>query len=145
MAGTNDVDGTEWVASMGNFMGLFDHDWLGIPSTGKITFLPYVEFSQISDGKICESAFFCDIISVMNQVGLSPLPTPTGANIINPGPRTHDGVMLDIQDEAESKKTLELANRMCDDLVSDGHPRRAYRSDVGPRRAQRIRPERLAV
>jgi len=120
MAGTNDVDGTEWVTSMGNFMGLFDHDWLGIPSTGKITFLPYVEFSRVSEGKICESAFFCDIISVMQQVGLTPLPIQTGAAIINPGPRTHDGLLFDIQDEAESAKTLELVNRMCDDLVSDG-------------------------
>ena len=120
MAGTNNEDGTEWVTSMGNFMGLFDNDWLGIPSTGKITFLPYVEFSRISDGKICESAFFCDIIRVMRQVGLTPLPLETGAEIINPGPRTHDGLLFDIQDPAESKKTLDLVNRMCDDLVSDG-------------------------
>ncbi len=120
MAGTNSVDGTEWVTSMGQFMGLFDNDWLGIPSTGKITFLPYVEFNKISNGKISESAFFCDIISVMKQVGLTPLPIQTGAEIVNPGPRTHDGLMFDIQDEAESAKTLELVNRMCDDLVSNG-------------------------
>ncbi len=120
MAGTNSVDGAEWVTSMGKFMGLFDEDWLGIPSTGKITFLPYVEFNRISDGKISESAFFCDIISVMKQVGLTPLPIQTGADIINPGPRTHDGLMFNVQDPAESKKTLDLANRMCDDLVSDG-------------------------
>lgn len=120
MAGTNSEDGSEWVTSMGKFMGLFDEDWLGIPATGKITFLPYVEFNRISDGKISESAFFCDIISVMNQVGLTPLPIQTGADIVNPGPRTHDGLMFDVQDPAESKKTLDLANRMCDDLVSDG-------------------------
>ncbi len=120
MAGTNNEDGSEWVTSMGNFMGLFDNDWLGIPSTGKITFLPYVEFNQISDGKISQSAFFCDIISVMKQVGLTPLPVQTGAEIINPGPRTHDGLLFGIQDPAESKKTLDLANRMCDDLVADG-------------------------
>jgi len=120
MAGTNSVDRTEWVTSMGQFMGLFDNDWLGIPSTGKIIFLPYVEFNRITDRKISESAFFCDIISVMNQAGLTPLPIQTGADIINPGPRTHDGLMFDIQDPAESKKSLDLANRMCDDLVADG-------------------------
>ena len=120
MAGINEVDGTEWVTSMGTFMGLFDHDWLGIPSTGKITFLPYAEFSRISDGKICESAFFCDIIRVMKQVGVTPLPIQTGAEIINPGPRTHDGLLFEIQDEAESRKTLTLVNRMVDDLLSDG-------------------------
>ena len=137
MAGANNEDGTEWVTSMGNFMGLFDNDWLGIPATGKITFLPYVEFNKISDGKISESAFFCDIISVMKQAGLSPLPIQTGAEIINPGPRTHDGLMLDIQDEAESEKTLELVNRMCDDLVSDGlespssNLRKTWHDDMG--------------
>ena len=120
MAGANNEDGSEWVTSMGNFMGLFDNDWLGIPSTGKITFLPYVEFNRITDGKISESAFFCDIISVMKQVGLTPLPIQTGAEIINPGPRTHDGLMFDIQDPAASKKSLELANKMCDDLIADG-------------------------
>ncbi len=122
MAGTNSVDGAEWVTSMGKFMGLFDEDWLGIPSTGKITFLPYVEFNRISDGKISESAFFCDIISVMKQVGLTPLPIQTGADIINPGPRTHDGLMFNVQDPAESKKSLDLANRMCDDLVKARKP-----------------------
>ncbi len=119
MAGTNSVDGTEWVTSMGQFMGLFDNDWLGIPATGKIIFLPYAEFNRISDGKISESAFFCDIISVMNQAGLTPLPMQTGADIINPGPRTHDGLMFDVQDPAASAKTLELVNKMLDDLLTD--------------------------
>ncbi|MCH8867656.1 MAG: nuclear transport factor 2 family protein [Proteobacteria bacterium] len=119
MAGTNSQDGTEWVTSMGQFMGLFDNDWLGIPATGKIIFLPYVEFNRISDGKISESAFFCDIISVMNQAGLTPLPMQTGADIINPGPRTHDGLMFDDQDPAASAKTLELVNKMLDDLLTD--------------------------
>jgi hypothetical protein len=54
----------------------------------------------------------------MKQVGLTPLPTQTGAEIINPGPRTHDGLMFDIQDEAESTKSLQLVNRMKDDFVS---------------------------
>ena len=118
MAGTNEIDGTEWVTSMGNFMGLFDNDWLGIPSTGKIAFIPYVEFSRISNGKICESAFFCDIIRVMKQVGLTPLPIQTGAEFINPGPRTHDGLLFEIQDVAESTKSRQLVNRMKDDFVA---------------------------
>ena len=118
MAGTNEIDGTEWVTSMGNFMGLFDNDWLGIPSTGKIAFIPYVEFNRISNGKICESAFFCDIIRVMIQVGLTPLPLQTGAEFINPGPRTHDGLLFEIQDVAESTKSRQLVNRMKDDFVA---------------------------
>ena len=113
MAGANILDeGGEWVTSMGNFMGLFDNDWLGIPSTGKIAFLPYVEFTRVDSGKITESAFFCDILSVMKQVGLDPLPIQTGAEFVHPGPRTHDGLLFDIQDKVETKKSLDLVHRM---------------------------------
>jgi hypothetical protein len=105
MAGLNDVDGneTEWVCSMGHLMGLFDHEWLGIPPTRKLAFLRYAEFNRITEGKISETAFFCDILSVMQQAGLHPLPPQTGAFFITPGPRTHDGLMLYAdQDPAES-------------------------------------------
>lgn len=120
MAGANEVDDgeSEWVCSMGHMMGLFDHTWLGIPSSGKIAFLRYVEFNRITDGKISETALFCDIISVMQQVGLHPLPLQTGAAFITPGPRTHDGLMFDQQDPSESKKTIDLINQMISDLTT---------------------------
>ena len=120
MAGLNDVDDgeTEWVCSMGHMMGLFDNDWLGIPSSGKMAFLRYVEFNRISGGKIAETALFCDIISVMQQVGLNLLPLQTGAAFITPGPRTHDGLMFEKQDPVESKKTIDLINQMIHDLTT---------------------------
>jgi ketosteroid isomerase-like protein len=120
MAGANDVDGgeSEWVCSMGHMMGLFDNNWLGIPSSGKMAFLRYVEFNRITDGKISETALFCDIISVMQQVGLNMLPLQTGAAFITPGPRTHDGLMFEKQDPAESKKTIDLINQMISDLTT---------------------------
>ena len=119
-AGPNIIDGTLWVTSMGKFMGLMDNPWLGIPPTGKIVLLPYCEFHRIEDGRIAESALWIDIISVMMQAGLQPLPVQTGAAIVNPGPRPADGVLLDPQDETESRKTLDLILEMCDDLVNDG-------------------------
>ena len=121
MAGLNQIDGFKslWVTSMGKFMGLFDVDWLGIPATGKIALLPYCEFHRVAGGKIAESAFFCDIISVMKQAGRQPLPEQTGAEIVNPGPRTGDGLLFGEQDEGESQKTLRLITRMCDALVAD--------------------------
>ncbi len=119
MAGPNLIDGKMWVTSMGKFMGLFDHDWLGIPSTGKIALLPYCEFHRVDSGKIAESALWIDIISVMKQAGVNPLPVQTGAEIVNPGPRTGDGLLFDAQDPAESKKTLDLIMEMCNDLVGD--------------------------
>ncbi len=73
MAGASEVDGTNWVCSMGHLMGLFDADWLGIPASGKMAFLRYIDFNCIKDGKIVRSGFFCDIIGVMHQVGMRAL------------------------------------------------------------------------
>ena len=120
MAGTSEIDGGEWVCSMGHLMGLFDEDWLGIPATRKMAFLPYVDFNRITDGKISETGFFCDIISIMQQAGVNPLPLQTGAAILTPGPLTHDGLLFDEQDPAESKQTLDLVNQMRLDLTGSG-------------------------
>lgn len=117
MAGPSLTDGRMWVTSMGTFLGLFDGDWLGIPATGKLVQIPYCEFHQVSGDHIAESTLWLDIISVMKQAGWNPLPMQTGAEMINPGPRTHDGLLFDAQDDAESKKTLDLIMRMCRDLV----------------------------
>ena len=118
MAGTSIVDGNLWLTSMGKFMGLFDRDWLGIPSTRKIVLLPYCEFIRIDNGKIAETALWVDIISVMRQVGLTPLPTATGAEVVIPGPRTNDGLLFEEQDAAETEKTLQLTDRMRDDFTA---------------------------
>ena len=118
MAGLNDADDQEtlWVASMGHMMGLFDAAWIGIPPTNRMAFLPYAEFHQVDGEQIVQSAFFCDVISVMRQAGHYPLPPQTGAAIIQPGPLTHDGILEHEQDPGESEITLALVNRMIADL-----------------------------
>ena len=105
-----------WVVSVGNFLGLFDQPWLGIPPTGKMCFLRYAEFHRVVEDKIAESALFCDIMSVMDQAGQYPLPPMTGSNFIYPGPRTHDGLLLKIQPKEEGLKTMQLVHRMIEDL-----------------------------
>jgi hypothetical protein len=118
MAGTSEIDGAEWVTSMGHFVGLLDASWLGIPATQRMMFLRYAEFNCIEDNKICRTGFFCDIIGVMNQAGIHPLPPQTGASFIYPGPRTHDGLLYSPQDSSESTKTMGLVNRMIGDLTA---------------------------
>ena len=117
MAGRSETDGQSWVCSMGQLMGLLDEPWLGISPTGKLAFLRYAEFHRVADGRIAETAFFCDIIGLMKQAGLAPLPPQTGAELIVPGPRTHDGLLFEPQDERETASTLALVNRMKEDLV----------------------------
>lgn len=103
---------------MGHFAGLFDHNWLGIPSTGKLTFIPYAEFHRFAGNKIAETALFIDILSVMAQAGQHPLPPQTGAFIIQPGPRTHDGLLRDAQPADEGRKTMALCEAMAKHLDS---------------------------
>jgi hypothetical protein len=116
MAGTSEIDGDDWVMSMGHLLGLRDESWLGIPATRRMAFLRYADFNCVENGKITKTGFFCDIISVMNQSGLHPLPAQTGASFIYPGPRTHDGLLMTPQDAAESEKTLKVLNHMINDL-----------------------------
>lgn len=113
-AGTNDCDGftTTWTCSMGHFMGLFDAPWLGIPPNGKMTYLRYAEFHRIEDGKIAQTALFCDILAVMAQAGVDPLPPQTGASFIVPGPRTNDGLLTDDHDPVQGAETLACVNKM---------------------------------
>ncbi|MEH6583109.1 MAG: nuclear transport factor 2 family protein [Halioglobus sp.] len=116
MAGENEIHGEQWVMSMGHFLGLFDYDWLGIPASRKIVMLRYAEFNCVENGKITKTGLFCDIIGLMHQVGINPLPIQTGASFVYPGPRHHDGLLFESQPEAQSEETLQLVNRMIQDL-----------------------------
>jgi predicted ester cyclase len=126
IAGTNEIDGKTWVCSMGHLMGLLDGDWLGIPAHGRLVFLRYAEFYRIQEARIAETALFFDIVSVMKQAGIEPLPLQTGAElVVVPGPRTRDGVLDLPQPHEESAQTLALVNQMREDL-------RQYRKSPRP-------------
>jgi len=124
MAGYNQIDDFEsiWVCSMGHILGLFDHPWLGIQPTHKITMLRYCEFHKVVDEKITETAMFFDIPHLMMQAGLRPFPPQTGAHLVQPGPMTNDGVMLEEQADEVGKKTLNVINNMVTNLANWDHP-----------------------
>jgi hypothetical protein len=114
IAGLNEIDGFEstWVVEMGHLMGLFDEPWLGIQPTQRIVMLRYCEFNRVVGGRIVETAMFCDIPHLMMQAGQNPLPPQTGAMLIQPGPRTHDGLCYDKQDPARGDAALAVINGM---------------------------------
>lgn len=122
IAGHNEIDGFQsvWTISMGHLMGLFDAPFLGIPPTRRIAMLRYVEFNKVENGKITETALFCDLIHLMHQAGLRPLPPQTGAHLVQPGPMTHDGLLFDDADPAQGRDTLALINRMIGDINAAG-------------------------
>jgi ketosteroid isomerase-like protein len=118
LAGLNHAhdDGTIWVLSMGHLLGVFDKPWLGIPPTRKIAMLRFAEFHRVEDGHIAETAMFCDILHLMLQAGLTPLPPQTGAHLVQPGPMTQDGLLYERQQPAEGAATLALIRRMMSDM-----------------------------
>ena len=111
--------GSTWVMQMGHLLGLFDQPWIDIPPTRKMCFLRYAEFNRVgTDGKIHETAMFVDIPSVMSQAGHYPFAPQTGADHIQPGPRTHDGLLFDAQDPEAGPATLAVVDQMIADLVA---------------------------
>lgn len=112
----NDPNESVWVVSMGNFMGLFDKPWLGIRPTNRIVMIRYAEFHRVESKTILETALFIDILSVIQQAGQYPLGPMTGVHFVYPGPKTHDGILLNSQDSEEGAKTIALVNKMVDDL-----------------------------
>ncbi len=118
MAGSNEIDGfnSVWVVSMGHLMGLFDKAWLGIAPTGKMAFLRYCEFNLVENGEITETAMYFDIPHLMMQAGLVPFPPQSAAHLVQPGPKTHDGLMFGPQPPEAGDKTLALINAMISDL-----------------------------
>ena len=112
-AGDNSLEaGGTWVASMGHLMGLLDAPFLGIPATGKIVMLRYAEFSRVEGDRITEQAMFVDLLHLMAQAGCYPLPDMTAAQLVQPGPMTHDGLLRGAQNPDEGVATLALINRM---------------------------------
>ena len=133
IAGRNAIDDFEsvWVVEMGHLMGLFDRPWLGIRHTLRIVMLRYCEFSKVENGKITETAMFFDIPHLMMQAGQNPFPPQTGAMLVQPGPRTHNGLCYEPQDEAQSKATMQAINAM---LTLPGA--KAQNKDEGARLSQ---------
>ena len=121
-AGLNEIDdfASSWVVSMGHFMGLFDAPWLGIRPTRRMTFLRYAEFNRVEGNRIAETALYFDIPHLMAQAGQDPFGPQTAAFMVQPGPRTHDGLLLGPQPEEEGVETLRAINAMIGDLGTWG-------------------------
>jgi len=118
MAGLNEMDGYQsvWVVSMGHLMGLFDKPFLGIRPSQRISMMRYAEFNRVENGRITETAMFCDIPQIMIQAGQNPFPPQTGAHLVQPGPATHEGLMFGPQDPARGTATLVAIKTMLTDL-----------------------------
>ena len=120
-AGRNTGEDDVWVASMGHMLALFDAPFLGIRATRKIVMYRYAEFNRVVGDKIVETACFFDLLHLMSQAGVNPMPPQTGMHLVQPGPATHDGLLFDEQDTQAGKDTLDLINRMIGDIAANSN------------------------
>ena len=117
-AGKNMIDGFEgvWVASMGHLLALFDRPFLGVAPTRKIIMLRYAEFNRVEEGRIVETGSFCDLLHLIAQAGIKPIPEQSAMHLVQPGPATHDGLLFEARSPKEGEETLSLINRMIGDI-----------------------------
>jgi predicted ester cyclase len=115
-AGANSVGEGVWVVSMGHLMGLLDGEWIGIKPTRQMALLRYCEFNRVEDGKITQTMLHIDIPHLMAQAGQNPFGPQTGAQMVQPGPLTHDGLLFEEQPADGGAKTQALIDAMCNDL-----------------------------
>lgn len=107
-----ECEGQSWVSSAGYIIGQFDEDWLGIPASGRETFIRYGEFYQVENSRIVRVYLLHDLLDVMRQAGCYPLPPSLGLFGFVPPPRTADGILRGLQPPAESELTFKLAYDM---------------------------------
>lgn len=134
IAGLNDIDGFQgrWAVEMGHLMALFDRPWLGITPTRRIVMLRFAEFNRIEGDRIVETAMFVDIPHLMAQAGRYPFAPQTGAQLVQPGPATHDGLCYGPTDPDRGAATLAAI----DALV--GNPRAVALGISEPERLARV-------
>lgn len=101
-----------WVGGMGDYIGTFANDWLGVPATGQSIHIRFGEFSRLENGKIVEIYTLFDIISLMAQAGYDVLPPSPGRQIWVPGPKAGNGILLEPQEKTESQKTYTVLYNM---------------------------------
>ncbi|MFT6024426.1 MAG: hypothetical protein ACI9PY_002552 [Ascidiaceihabitans sp.] len=137
-AGRNtDDDDDVWVASMGHMLALFDAPFLGIRPTQKIVMYRYAEFNRVVGDKIVETASFCDLLHLMSQAGVNPMPPQTGIHLVQPGPATHDGLLFDEQDAQVGRDTMQLINRMIGDIDANSNDKDTPRDATPQEELQR--------
>ena len=106
-----------WVCTTGQYLGTFKADWLGIPATGEPATLRFGEFYRVEGGRIVEARVLLDIIDLARQAGVNLLPPSSGLDILVPGPRLHNGLLLAPGDAAETAQSIGLVEAMIGGLM----------------------------
>ncbi len=96
------------IAAMGHYCGTMRADWLGIPATGKALTLRYGEVWELdAEGRVTRANLLWDVLDVMRQAGVWPLPPSLGVKEMWQAPLTADGLRLDPSDPDQGRASIE--------------------------------------
>jgi len=102
----------QWIAATGYYYGTLVQDWLGLPASNQWLYLRFGEFYRLQGEKVVDAYVLLDVIDVMRQLGINPLPPARAVETLCPGPATHDGVILTAQRADESRRSGDLVDAM---------------------------------
>jgi predicted ester cyclase len=111
-------NGHAWISTTGHYAGTFAGDYCGIPATGHLATLRFGEFHRIAEGRIAESFVMWDLVGLMEQAGVNPLPPSAGIAGFSPPPMTLDGVRPHDVDAAGGRNTEEKVMAMIAGLLA---------------------------
>lgn len=104
-------DGRMWVGGTGLLHGKFIQDYLSIPANGADVKIRWGEFCCVEDSRVSEIYVLLDLIDLLQQVGINVLPPARGVDGVYPPPKAMDGILLDQQDEAISRYSMDHIRR----------------------------------
>lgn len=108
----DDAKDAYWVAGTGYLTGTATKDFIGIPVTDRPLRIRWAEFIRFKTGVIVESQVILDFVDWFDQIGLSVLPKPRGAEHVYPAPTGFDGVLRAAQNPEDTTYTLKLGNAL---------------------------------
>jgi predicted ester cyclase len=101
-----------WIATTGYYYGTLTREWLSLPASDHWLYVRFGEFYRLEGRKVVDAYILLDLIDVMRQLGVNPLPAARGIEGLCPGPATRDGVILKAQSALESRRSSELVDAM---------------------------------
>ncbi len=104
--------GEDWVSATGYYYGTMVEDWLGLPASNHWLQVRFGEFYRLVDGRVVDCYLLFDVLDVLRQLGLNPMPRARGIEGLVPGPATQDGLMFTRHDAQESRKSADLVDAM---------------------------------
>ncbi len=66
------------VVTRKTFAGTHQGEWMGIPASGRKISFGAIDIVRIADGKVVEHWGEFDMLTLLQQIGAMPAPTPTG-------------------------------------------------------------------